>query len=756
MLSCIIEEVRFVLDWIQGLPNEHLSSRLEWVWRTTMPMLPMVIISLFFGISRWIANKVSGFRSYYILVAMTLSSGVCWFAWGWSYFFWTMVALVIVLGYRGIKYRCRKSKAKFCLISGKENRHVVELLDGFICEKNGQRAIMISGDWGCGKTFFINQYKNYREKIFPKKKIFYCSANGVSTREELLGLFLTNLGLKKALGGFSQKDVTFSLAGAGVSFSFSQLAELVFPDKWAKEEIDLIIIDDLERCISTKFSVAQVFACINELVEHEKMRVCVLCDESKIGERIEELKVIEDRKKLFSEKDSLSFRGQRTTDVDKKLGDTSWRKYSCVKEKVIGRTILIKPDIDSLISTFTGNKNNSEGAKVISEKQQLIKSFAWALRCKNLRAIQATLEDCCLCIDKLAEDDNFKKSAENAWGKICNEILSVVSYVGLKVHSESWDLSEILERKRDFSVEVSDLLKMYGITGIAIYSLPESIWDSLYKGHPFDGRVIRDTFRGMMRIGNDAATILRKFPEVEDAQFEMAQNEIDRKLSGKEEFALEDILTIFPFLLEHREYFSSFKEEDLLERGKKCIENADKKNLEDFISRNRRGVDDSLMSQLNLFAYSIVNREKTSLFKNRIEHLHESDIENLIKTVREFRELNTHSEICLFDWGSVCFEDFFSSLKSCKNSEISSLCTFFYLYFDLLNEYLPILSLNQNLHNERSTWVSSSQTFFCKLEEELEVCVNECTRPARKGVLSHLFFEIKKVTGRLSVVKISG
>ena len=54
------------------------------------------------------------------------------------------------------------------------DKEIAEIIKGYITDENTDSAILINGEWGSGKTFFvknkiINEYENKRYSKFKKK-----------------------------------------------------------------------------------------------------------------------------------------------------------------------------------------------------------------------------------------------------------------------------------------------------------------------------------------------------------------------------------------------------------------------------------------------------------------------------------------------------------------------------------------------------------------------------------------------------------
>ena len=47
------------------------------------------------------------------------------------------------------------------------NENIVNFLNGYLENPDPQYAVFLKGNWGCGKTFFINEWLKSGQRIFP-------------------------------------------------------------------------------------------------------------------------------------------------------------------------------------------------------------------------------------------------------------------------------------------------------------------------------------------------------------------------------------------------------------------------------------------------------------------------------------------------------------------------------------------------------------------------------------------------------------
>ena len=177
-----------------------------------------------------------------------------------------------------------------------KNNEIKDIIIDYLKNDKSNQAILIDGEWGSGKTFFI------KEKIIPEIKekhtdvpVYYVSLYGISSSNEIHNLVssqITEKYIEKHLG----KKVTGSLkkieraikkiapvinvlkeaSGVGIDFvHFNELKNnLDIPTK------SIMIFDDLERC---NMDVITVLGYINSISEHSDTKVIIVANESELG-----------------------------------------------------------------------------------------------------------------------------------------------------------------------------------------------------------------------------------------------------------------------------------------------------------------------------------------------------------------------------------------------------------------------------------------------------------------------------------------
>lgn len=232
-----------------------------------------------------------------------------------------------------------------------------------------QYAVMLKGEWGCGKSFFVNKWiKEYKPAGKNNSlKPIYVSLYGLKDTSQItesidrvLHPLLYSKGAKltkrllKIVGKVVLKT-SFDVNKSG-SEDISLDATLDSLSILLSKDINilgnkLIIFDDLERCL---IDMKLLLGYINSFVEHGACHVILVGDETRVVSR--------------------------------------WKKTLIeFKEKTVGREFKIMPDVAGAISCFLNGNIHSD--KWLQNQKSLITDIFQATECNNLRILRQCLYD---------------------------------------------------------------------------------------------------------------------------------------------------------------------------------------------------------------------------------------------------------------------------------------------------------------------------------------------------------------------------
>lgn len=340
---------------------------------------------------------------------------------------------------------------------------IVEAIINYVDEDLYNYAVMIDGEWGCGKTYFIKEYlcgrleeheKNKaKEKQYKEKRIVYLSLYGVKSVDEVSKQILMESYLSKTgkIKGILKKgaEVTgtmlpmfFDIIKAkGLELDADNVSNAVGGLLSVRDSI--LIFDDLERC---DCPINEILGYINTYVEHDGMKVIIVANQKEIGKNTylvnQELKYLVAAHKniIFEEKTErekiLTTYGDKNEQeqepielsvvksrMNKLFGQNEL--YEKVKEKLVGVTIYYYPALQKIFAKLIKNKSIDDNLqKLLSEEIDFFETYMVNEEHPNLRTFQfflSKVSDLYEMIRKLDEEgrEAFLKYIIKYTFKVC-------------------------------------------------------------------------------------------------------------------------------------------------------------------------------------------------------------------------------------------------------------------------------------------------------------------------------------------------
>ncbi|EPF6108308.1 KAP family NTPase [Enterobacter cloacae] len=155
------------------------------------------------------------------------------------------------------------------------NQSLHEYLNYYIKQNEPSYAVLITGDWGIGKTYQVMN-------ALPREQVCYISLFGMNSTSEIYANVFAEMYPKRNFIKRSAATVKDSTAEwnditFGAGSIISSLADALI-----KEKVDgskIIVFDDLERC---SIKLKDILGAINKYTEHHKCRVIVIAHDSEV------------------------------------------------------------------------------------------------------------------------------------------------------------------------------------------------------------------------------------------------------------------------------------------------------------------------------------------------------------------------------------------------------------------------------------------------------------------------------------------
>jgi|GEM_PF-2314106 len=311
-----------------------------------------------------------------------------------------------------------------------ENQYIIDALS-FYLDKNYKthHALMITGEWGCGKTYFIKElithirtltpYNSYKEgwDKCDLHKGHYISLYGIETLEnlqkQLFAEFYPIKSLKNTLSSF-----LFNTTGVGASASISyfgklpvslsikpQNVKITFSKAFKNLKEAVIIFDDLERCA---IPVKALFGFINQLVEHNRQKVILIANEDKIQEN----------------------------------------NYKEIKEKLVGTTLELQTSPESVLERFIREMEYREAKICTEENKVTILDLFNRMEINNYRSLRQALYNFARLLSEVRNAfPPFIENTDNA-KEARRQLLILVLVMDMLARANELDLNELVGYKK--------------------------------------------------------------------------------------------------------------------------------------------------------------------------------------------------------------------------------------------------------------------------------------------------------------------
>ncbi|MGN6260256.1 MAG: P-loop NTPase fold protein [Ralstonia sp.] len=456
-----------------------------------------------------------------------------------------------------------------------KNQQISEFLDYYYqLPKPPQYAVMIRGNWGSGKTWFVERSI---DRVKAKgAKVLYVSLYGMSSKDEIEDSFYRQLhpilsskamlftgklakgllkgALKIDLDGDGKDDGTVSVGVPDID-----LREFLTTDQNV-----VLVFDDLERC---SIPIVEVLGYVNHFVEHGGFKVVIVAHEKEIEERDLE---------------------------DKKTGVI----YRRIKEKLIGKTFEVEPIYSDAFDAFCVEMQNPDIKILVEQQKDFIGEVYDTAGFRNLRHLRQAILD----FDRIA---SVLTGEQRRNVELVKHFLAVFLIYSFEVKGGSLtadDIGGIASQElqalwgssvhEDTERVYSKLRKKYGVYLPRDLLLPDSLWSSLMKTGLIDEALLRDAVykSSYFPAVQPEWIALWNYLELSDDEVERSLIAVKKKFEGCEYEELGTVFHVFR-ILEDLALIGVGGEAVgvVLEKAKRCV---DKIDAEGGLIKYKNGIDD--------------------------------------------------------------------------------------------------------------------------------------------------------------------
>lgn len=371
------------------------------------------------------------------------------------------------------------------------DNQIIEETLRYLSDNAYNYAILIDGEWGCGKTFFIQnvlkrQIEEKEKMSEHPRKIKYISLYGCKTiqdiQENIIWGFeeearekLKNITGANSYGAKIGGNILLSSRKIGNAiwkkFSNDTNAYEIASD-WLPMKSYIFVFDDIERC---DCPLNELFGFINGLVEHEGAKVILVAYEREISvqevtaqKELQYLLALNDKIKWPAQDENNSYRIKGTEgkisfeDLEGKrktlfADDEVDAKYRKIREKLIGVTLRYQPDIKCIVKTIIEDSDAEDSLK--KALMDNVNSFYLVMDMyshHNLRTFQFFLSKVCYLYDKfnaIDVEEEYKK--ELLYFLIDDCFRWAVQFKGnIPVPTDSWERAVYEARKKSAAIKL--------------------------------------------------------------------------------------------------------------------------------------------------------------------------------------------------------------------------------------------------------------------------------------------------------------
>ncbi|SFI24422.1 hypothetical protein SAMN04487830_13328 [Pseudobutyrivibrio sp. OR37] len=472
-------------------------------------------------------------------------------------------------------------------------------------------AIMITGEWGCGKSYYIEKVLTpflteqghevlvvslYGiEDLFALSRSIYMEARfsklKATFEKRKIHLF-KNSAEKVNAGKIVASNVAKNVAKNVFNFDID-VSDKALKGLYSSVNLSgkLLVLEDLER---SNIDILKVLGFVNNLVEQDQVKVLLVANESellniKTPSPVDIDAIVE---AMFQEQK------EKKEQQSEKMIDESVVKYIEAKEKTIGDTVQFQLSQEVAISSIVELFNNSILTEIFNDGlQDYIKSIVQSICKRNLRIFIFGTQKAVDVFERIPYDKGQKDFYKCIW------ISAIYFSVRIRTTSDSkWSDENILSTK----------------LGCNDYPLPRFLYDYILNQtfEPESVKEAMDTYRNYRLYENAHNNIsdkdyntLCEYYLHEDVEVRTALDNIAKKLQNVE---------VFPITIYGKLAYYAIVAGNIVKHDISDLEKAMKANMESF-AKDIENIDDVFLRH-----YEIHDTDVLKQYLSLVDGLKES------------------------------------------------------------------------------------------------------------------------------------
>lgn len=523
------------------------------------------------------------------------------------------------------------------------NKNARDLIEYYCSmEVAPEYALLVKGFWGCGKSHLVDDVIRKMKSANNDLKFLRVSLYGIGDITDIEAKFFEQLNpilsSKKMMfagqiaKGILKGALKIDLDGDGKADASANLSvpEINLAKYLTDTKNCILVFDDLERC---SMDIQVILGYINYFVEKDGYKVVLIADESKLIE--------------LSNSDSQS-----------------QIKYQKIKEKLIGKTIEVKADVEGVFDHFVKNLISPANQEALAKYKAVIISTFTHSGYNNLRSLRKCFLDLELWFSKLDADIRDKE-------ELMEHFLALFISISMEVHSGSLLADKVGEffgsdylwvDNSDGEVN-TDAKNIGDLQGKYPIDFPDSIidisiWKEFFKSSSADFAQINAEFRTSKYFAFEHTPNWKKlwyFYNLDDHEFTKLQALVITEFNNREYQNLCVLKHVAGMFLRQSQY-------DLLNKTPQDIANDVDAYLNDVSINKSFEINEDLLEELNGFGsyqglaytcrehpdFQIISKVINDFAISVQERLVEDDSINIIKVM----ESDSKEFLDLFKWSN--------------------------------------------------------------------------------------------------------
>jgi hypothetical protein len=259
------------------------------------------------------------------------------------------------------------------------NSDLDQIIKDYLTAPNTDYAVMISGEWGSGKSYYITHGLNSFLKSIALPGIVGESKNNWFRKREIAYYSPAYISLYGVSSVIDFEVRVFNGINSWTNHNFIRVAGLLGSkageyfgiSSWEKDAKTVtfirrnrvLIFDDLERICEDKIAIKEVLGLINSYAEHSHFKVIIVCNENHY----------------------------LSDDVD----DGVKKDYQKYKEKSVRFTYKFTPDVEAVYNAMVNEVVEEDYKRYLNKEKNSILSLFGLGGEKNLRTLKFIIDSFC-------------------------------------------------------------------------------------------------------------------------------------------------------------------------------------------------------------------------------------------------------------------------------------------------------------------------------------------------------------------------